>query len=58
MKICLSSGKLYNIPKILTHNQIHKTSALNAKGVSNEPLRAWYRSQIDTKLQLEPNYIL
>jgi len=38
-----------NIPKILTHNRIHKTSAFNAKGVSNEPLREWYRSQIDTK---------
>ena len=44
MKICLSGSKLYNILKILPHNRIHKTSAFNAKGVSNEPLREWYRS--------------
>ena len=43
MKICLSGGKLYNIPEILTWHRIHKTSAFNSQGYSDAPLREWYR---------------
>ena len=42
MKICLSGGKLYNIPSYLTWHQIHRTSAFNSKGQTNDALRAWY----------------
>jgi glycosyltransferase involved in cell wall biosynthesis len=42
MKICLSGGKLYNIPNYLTWHQIHRTSAFNSKGQTNDALRAWY----------------
>jgi teichuronic acid biosynthesis glycosyltransferase TuaG len=45
MKICLSGGKLYNIPIILTWHRIHHTSAFNTKGQSPEPLQEWYKHE-------------
>jgi glycosyltransferase involved in cell wall biosynthesis len=45
MKICLSGGKLYNIPSYLTWHRIHHASSFNSKGYSNDELRAWYHEQ-------------
>ena len=45
MKICLSGGKLYNIPEFLTWHRIHKTSAFNSQGYSDGALRAWYQTE-------------
>jgi glycosyltransferase involved in cell wall biosynthesis len=49
MKICLSGGKLYNIPNYLTWHQIHRTSAFNSKGQTNDALRAWYIQERQTR---------
>lgn len=43
MKICLSGGKLYNIPTYLVWHQIHRESAFNSKQQSNDMLRQWYK---------------
>ena len=45
MKICLSGGKLYNIPEYLVRHRIHKTSAFNSQGQTNDALRAWYKNK-------------
>jgi glycosyltransferase involved in cell wall biosynthesis len=45
MKICLSGGKLYNIPEFLVWHQIHRTSSFNSKGQTNDDLRAWYKKE-------------
>jgi teichuronic acid biosynthesis glycosyltransferase TuaG len=45
MKICLSGGKLYNIPEFLVLHRIHKSSAFNSQGQSNHLLRQWYIEQ-------------
>jgi teichuronic acid biosynthesis glycosyltransferase TuaG len=42
MKICLSGGKLYNIPELLVWHRIHNNSAFNSKGHTNYALRSWY----------------
>ena len=42
MKICLSGGKLYNIPEYLVWHRIHKSSAFNSQGQTDHMLRAWY----------------
>jgi teichuronic acid biosynthesis glycosyltransferase TuaG len=44
MKICLSNKKLYNIPEYLVWHRIHKTSAFNSQGQTNDALRAWYKN--------------
>lgn len=49
MRICLKGGKLYNIPEYLTWHRIHKTSAFNSKGHSNEQLHNHYNSLINMK---------
>ena len=45
MKICLSGGKLYNIPEFLVWHRIHKSSAFNSQGQTNDALRQWYIEQ-------------
>jgi teichuronic acid biosynthesis glycosyltransferase TuaG len=45
MKICLSGGKLYNIPDFLTWHRIHSTSAFNSQGRSDQGIRQWYVEQ-------------
>jgi glycosyltransferase involved in cell wall biosynthesis len=45
MKICLSGGKLYNIPHYLVWHQIHRNSAFNSKSYSNEALQTWYKNE-------------
>ena len=44
MKMCLSNKKLYNIPEYLVWHRIHKTSAFNSQGQTNDALRAWYKN--------------
>jgi glycosyltransferase involved in cell wall biosynthesis len=44
MKMCLSNKKLYNIPEYLVWHRIHKTSAFNSQGQTNNALRAWYKN--------------
>jgi glycosyltransferase involved in cell wall biosynthesis len=45
MKICLSGGKLYNIPEFLVWHRIHKSSAFNSQGHTNDSLREWYKKE-------------
>lgn len=42
MNISLQGKLLFNIPEYLTWHRIHKTSAFNAKGYSDVPLRTRY----------------
>jgi glycosyltransferase involved in cell wall biosynthesis len=44
MKMCLLNKKLYNIPEYLVWHRIHKTSAFNSQGQTNDALRAWYKN--------------
>jgi len=48
MDICLQGKKLYNLSEYLTWHRIHKTSAFNTQGYSNEPLRTRYRQLFRT----------
>jgi len=49
MKICLSGGKLYNIPLYLVWHQIHRASAFNSKGHTDDSLRTWYTQERKSK---------
>jgi len=44
MRICMSGGKLFNIPAVLVSHRIHRDSAFNGKKQDVEGLRSWFRS--------------
>ena len=52
MNICLSGGKMYNVPEFLVWHRIHSTSAFNSKGITNDLLREWYRLQRLSKVDM------
>ena len=45
MNICLSGKKIYNIPEFLVWHRIHKSSAFNSQGRSDQAIRRWYIEQ-------------
>jgi teichuronic acid biosynthesis glycosyltransferase TuaG len=44
-EICLSGKQLYNLPEYLTWHRIHKQSAFNSQGLSNDGIRNRYKSK-------------
>jgi|LauGreDrversion4_2_1035121.scaffolds.fasta_scaffold24636_7 glycosyltransferase involved in cell wall biosynthesis len=45
MNICLSGKKMYNIPEFLVWHRIHKSSAFNSQGRTDDTLRRWYKNK-------------
>ena len=58
MRIALTGGRLYTIPKVLCYHRIHTTSAFNSKGHSPEALQALYRTALSTYFYFSPDTIV
>ena len=43
-ELCLAGKKLYNLPYYLTWHRIHKQSAFNSQGLSNDGIRIRYKT--------------